>query len=946
MNETQIKNNIISQLTVKLRGFEDSHLEISNKLISTYTRTTATEFEAALNAAGQDVTISEEVIKSIEYFLSSEVFSVHVGEKSISIASKDVPRWFKARQAEFTWEHWHDYERMLLEQGRPKEVVTANEEVIDTVLDYSGDPRTLGSWSRKGLVMGNVQSGKTQNYLGLVNKALDCGYKTVILLGGHLNDLRMQTQKRVDEGVLGWESRHHIVASRRRANPIGVGVFNEKNIIPGTTTLGDFKSSTAKLTGTDPVIFCIKKNTSVLKSLIKWIVNEHGVGPDYDNKKLLGPLLLIDDEADYASINTKHHADEITSTNDCIRELLALFARNTYVGYTATPFANIFIDPDENEYSDEDDLFPSDFMVRMPVPDNYVGQDFFFPDRERGDEDDLESLTPGPTVIIDDHLQTGSKKKTEKITALPSSLRSAVRTFVLVTATRAIRGDRYVHNTMLVNTSHLTIHQNQLEKLIEDYVIELKESISSYHALPRDKRNKSPHLLALENTYKSVLGVDDDYELIVTELKKAISKVQVWAVNQSTTNEEARVLDYSKYEDNGLCAIIIGGHKLSRGLTLEGLTVSYFARNSKAYDTLMQMCRWFGYRPGYKDLCRVFLSEESESWYRFVSLSIRELYKELALMAEREASPKEFGLKVREHPGAMIITAKNKIGYGQSETRHQDLWGQIGRRFRFDRDEKTNLENLRITKDLVTDLVASHRGGIETGVEGGTTVFQGVSYSIFIRYLESLNLQEDNIPTASIIKNLKRMEATGAPLPHIALFGKRTSNPLPWEKKLSDEGDREYLNSEFAVNGAIPNILMPKRKMKAKESYFYVPSTNLGNPDDEKIFLSAGARKAIAEPMAPEAPVSFDYLGSDERAFAGLIIYHFATAFEENGTLNLTNGRNPSLGITVSLPRSEKLKHLGAKELKDLVRETKHSYQMNKVALQLQEYGDYNEEDD
>lgn len=946
MNEKLLKQ-IISELSAKLRGYEDRGITITKGLISKYANRAITDLQEELELSGDsnEISVTQEDIDHVEYYLSSHVFSVRVGEKSISIRNKQVPRWLDTHREDISWNHWDDYETMLREQGRPKDIISANELVIDSILDYSGDPRLGGCWSRKGLVMGNVQSGKTQNYLGLINKAIDCGYKTIILLGGHLNDLRMQTQRRVDEGVLGWESRHHTEASTKKASPIGVGKYSgPKKIVPGTTTLGDFKSAYAgvTLTGTDPVIFTIKKNTSVMSNLAKWIVNGHGVGPKYGDKKLTGPLLLIDDEADYASINTKHHAEEVTKTNDCIRELLSLFDRNTYVGYTATPFANIFIDPDESDFSTEDDLFPSDFMVKMPVPDNYVGQDHFFPEPDPEQiNDENEADYALPTVLIDDHEETGAKKKHEEITHLPDSLRSAVRTFLLVTATRSLRNERFAHNTMLVNTSHLTVHQNQLETLIGEYVEELKHSINAYYALPREARNRSTDLLELENTYKAIVKAPEDYEEVVLQLNRAISKMQVWAVNQSTKNEEAKILDYSRHEDNGLCAIVIGGHKLSRGLTLEGLTVSYFARNSKAYDTLMQMCRWFGYRPAYKDLCRVFLSEESKSWYQFIALSIRELYKELELMAEREATPSEFGLKVREHPGSLVITAKNKIGAASSEVRYQDLWGQTARRFKFSRDTKNNDANLTATRKLAENLISS---GASKKSQEGSIVFQEVAYSTLIDYLHDINLEDDNIETDLLLKNIRKMEEAGLPKPMIAFFCNEKSRSTTWESRLNNESDRKFLNSKYSICDGISTKLL-KRKLEARGNRLSVSSTNLGNPDDEKIFLSDKEAEDIRVKKSPTKANSFDYLASQERDFVGVIIYHFAVAHEENDQIKLSHGQSPTLGLSVSLPRSDQFRNLSPLELKNLVRETRHSYSLNKVALKMQEYGDYDEDD-
>ena len=354
-----IFDKLISSISAKLNILAELGSSITNELIEEKIDEIASEYRAIPNFEMTDDDVAR--LK----FLIGNMFNVRVGEEAI-VLHNDLPRWFDSKKADIDWPHWSAYKSMLESKGRPKTILDANEKVIDDILDYSGDPTTLGSWSRKGLVMGNVQSGKTQNYIGLINKAIDCGYKTIILLGGHLNALRRQTQERVDEGVLGIESRHLADAKATAPSPIGVGIFRQNSINTGTTTIGDFNKPFAsklgfKLTGEDPVIFTVKKHTGVMERLHNWIKDFHFLNPE-TGKKLEGPLLLIDDEADYASINTKHHKEEVTKTNEYIRKLLRLFHRNTYIGYTATPFANIFIDPGKSSYSDRSEEHTSELQ--------------------------------------------------------------------------------------------------------------------------------------------------------------------------------------------------------------------------------------------------------------------------------------------------------------------------------------------------------------------------------------------------------------------------------------------------------------------------------------------------------------------------------------------------------------------------------------------------------
>ncbi|MDB4634104.1 Z1 domain-containing protein [Rubripirellula sp.] len=957
--KNSIFKRLISEIASKLRNFQELGTPITNPLIEERIDELAREYNAATNFE-----ISDEDVKKLKFQIGS-MFNIKVGEQAVVLRNPDLPPWFDAKKTEINWVHWGAYRSMLESKGRPVAIVDANEEVIDNILDLSGDPTTLGSWSRKGLVMGNVQSGKTQNYIGLINKAIDCGYKTIILLGGHLNDLRRQTQERVDEGVLGKESRHLAETKVGGQKKIGVGEFHEEhiNIHSGTTTIGDFNKSSANklgisLTGSDPVVFTIKKNTGVLDNLFTWIDTSYNLNgskkePDRPSEKLDGPLLLIDDEADYASINTKHHKEEVTQTNACIRKLLSLFHRNTYVAYTATPFANIFIDPDDNEYTAEDDLFPSDFMVKIPVPQDYLGQDFYFRQRDARELEDGESPSnDSPTIAIKDYSSIYQLKKSESVTTIPESLKEAVRAFLLVIAIRNLRGDKFSHNTMLVNISHLKVHQNQLEHLLASYHKDISNALDAYSGLGPAVASESELIGDIEKTFEKVFSVEEKYEQIFGKLKESSHRVKVWAINQSNSKDQ-RDLDYSKHSEHGLCAIVIGGHKLSRGLTLEGLSISYFARNSKAYDTLMQMCRWFGYRPNYSDLCRVYLPGLSIDWYSFISTAINELYRELDLMSKSHGRPKDFGLKVREHSGAMIITAKNKIGWAESETRSQDLWGQVQRRFRFRREPEANKRNLEYTKQFLKKLI-DDRGGlgnVEFDEKSRAIRISDVDYSALIEFIQQIDLPQDDLGNLALENQLKKMHQAGLAKPKVVLFNQVTSRYMTWENELN-EAEKVFLASKYELLPNI-NVQLAKRRMHddVGNSVYKVRSVHLGNKDDEKLFLTSASQECVKQ--CAEDPISFDYLCSEDRDFPGLLIYLFAVAvgpdkkfkdFSANDTVKLGHGQNPTVGYTVSFPRSDKLKGKSQEEIKKIIKDTKQSYMVDKVYKRNKDLGAYIDE--
>lgn len=949
MNESHFKR-LIAKISTELLLQKDFGQSITNEAVEAQVDDSISNLKDKI----KDFVASETDIQRLKFILRN-MFNVSVDEEVVALSNPDAIRWFDNKKSEIDWNHWNAYQEMLLSQARAVDVINKNEEVIDTILDYSGDPTLPGPWARKGLVMGNVQSGKTQNYLGLINKAIDAGYKIIILLGGHLVDLRMQTQERVDEGVLGRESRHLIEANVAQAAPIGVGLYGVPNVDTGTTTLADFNKTSANSLGRnlngkgDPFIFTIKKHTGVMQRLYEWIKDYHYLEPD-NGKKMDAPLLLIDDEADYASINTKHHKEEVTATNDAIRNLLSLFHKNTYVGYTATPFANIFIDPDENLYSEEDDLFPSDFMVKIPTPLNYMGQDFFF-----ADDIDQQEVS-SPIVNISDHEPVFELKSYDYIKVLPESLKEAVRAFILVVAIRDIRGERNSHNTMLVNISHLKFHQDRLEFLISEYTKEIYKALNAFSGLGVEQAEKDPLINELRHTFSTTFDVSEKYSDVFLRLEDAAWRVKVWAINQSNRTSDNKTLDYSKHKEHGLNVIVIGGHKLSRGLTLEGLSISYFSRNSKAYDTLMQMCRWFGYRPTYRDLCKVYLPEESLNWYRFISQAIRELYGELDLMSKAEKRPKEFGLKVREHPGAMIITAKNKIGSAESDVRYQSLWGQVQRRFRFHSSKEINSRNIKYTESFIQSLFdRTSEYSSKHDNDGKPFVFSNVEYSEIIEFINTIELPEDDVGNKALINHLLEMRKAGLPKPKVALYNQRSSGSPSWEKVLTEK-EREYISQPYKF--CSKEITLPKRAMRFVQGKFYeIPSVHLGNSDDEKIFLSKEAIEKIKTRSKNKKPVSFDYISSEERDFPALTIYLFAVVYKDpfivknedvQQEVSLGHGFSPSLGYCISLPKSEEIKNKTKEEIKEIVKKSRHSYQINKVQQRLKSVFAYTEtiEDD
>ena len=528
------------------------------------------------------------------------------------------------------------------------EIVTTLDNITNEIMDGFGDPSS-GPFKRRGLVIGDVQSGKTNTYTTLCCKAADVGYQVIILLTGTLENLRRQTQERLDEGFVGEDS--NLLLKKAGSKTIGVGNINsEVHVAVFTNVESDFKEQTMATMGlridaiSDSVLLVVKKNKSILTNLYRWLDGKNSQNGIIDKS-----LLIIDDEADNASINTS--SDNITVINGLMRNILKLFTKTTYVGFTATPFANIFIDPESTDEMKGDDLFPKHFIYSLNPASNYIGPTNLF-----GKGSDY----PKMIKTIDDAEKYIPEKhdKDYQITLLPPSLEEAINSFVLSCAIRDIRGDLKKHMSMLVNISRFTNVQEGAKICIENYLFKLKNIIQAFSKLSESKALLCEELKNLKETWNAQYS-DCEFKWIDVQyaLDSAARSIQVKSINQKNG---AKNLNYKDSPD-GLRIIAIGGNSLSRGLTLEGLCVSYFYRKSQTYDTLMQMGRWFGYRDGYSDLCRIWMTNNSIEWYEYICTATEELKGEINVMQNTKKTPEEFGLLVRNDVSGLLITGRNKM---------------------------------------------------------------------------------------------------------------------------------------------------------------------------------------------------------------------------------------------------------------------------------------------
>lgn len=566
------------------------------------------------------------------------------------------------------------YLEKLEEDDWPVQSVNELRESTARVLEVLDDPERQGRWDWRGLVVGDVQSGKTAHYAGVINRAADAGYRVIIVLAGMHNVLRLQTQKRLEEDFLGYDTNRKANAGGGPRKVIGVGQLNPRLIVDSLTmaeALGDFSQRLAEQANfaplSQPCLLVVKKNAKVLGNLNRWIRRL----PDASRA---APLLVIDDEADQASVDTGDQPllpdgtfDEDYDpkrVNGEIRKLLGSFSRSAYVAYTATPFANILIHDERQAKEYGADLFPSTFIVSLTPPDDYFGPVAVFGTNDDDDQGGLPVIREvdqtGENWIPDRHDKT-LVPRFNGHNIIPPSLERAIDSFLLACAARAARGQGRKHSSMLVHVSRYVDVHKVVHQQVERHLLATRALISGGDQATLNRLRTlwtadfEPTTAQVTPTQFGRQTIPVSWDDVEAELADSSDKIQVIIANGSSKTD----IDYDSYKETGRSLIVVGGDKLSRGLTLEGLSVSYFLRISRAYDSLLQMGRWFGYRRGFADLCRLYTTADMEDWFRHVATANKELRSQFAQMQLTDATPKDFGLRVEGH-SILDVTASNK----------------------------------------------------------------------------------------------------------------------------------------------------------------------------------------------------------------------------------------------------------------------------------------------
>ncbi|MDB0066558.1 Z1 domain-containing protein [Gammaproteobacteria bacterium] len=658
-----------------------------------------------------------------------------IGEH-ISISDDSYKPWVNNRKKDVPLYYWNRYVDFLGKKYEFK-VIQDTDDATDWVIDRLGDPLEE-KFNKRGLVMGSVQMGKTLNYVGLVNKAADMGYKLIIILAGGTESLRKQTQERINEGFI----------DKRQSDD---EEYNKKRPISYTNVAQDFNKLEKAMPSLDvtttPIVLVCKKNASVLNNLLMdWVIKGHSLRSEQfpSGRERIGSehsLLFIDDEADYASINTKDiskNSGDRTRINELIRLLLNRFDKRSYVAYTATPFANIFIDPQSNNNEwEDDDLFPKNFIHQLGRPSNYKGPASYFGDNEESNTSVI-TLSNEVGERMFDFINKDREEDIYEVTGMTENLKESIRHFFLVVAERSIRGQEIEHNSMMINFQYLTRLQNELYILVNQYVKELQRSITSYSKLPTNLALEDENISKLMKTFNGVFMRGSKYknrsfDEILQSLDEARTIKVVKVHHRSDDN-----LDYDQHP-KGLNVIAIGGFSLSRGLTLEGLSVSFLDRTTKASDTLLQMGRWFGYRDGYDDLCKIYIDFQSREYFSRINETLAELEAELRTMNQYSLTPVDFGLQVREHAGGLLITAKPKMRSAQISSINISFWGQKYQSTWIPNDPKKIVNNKKEVVKLVSNLDNSL---YQESSEPNKYIWRNVSSDNVFSFLD--NFQEPN----------------------------------------------------------------------------------------------------------------------------------------------------------------------------------------------------------
>ncbi len=652
----------------------------------------------------EEVETAIKKIKESDPILAGEVAPVALSE------NQDYLGWYQGpRDKEDS--HWNLLKEHLFNKKNPwtKEMIKSLDLASDSIVEHLVPPKSKRPLTSKGLVLGYIQSGKTANFSAVIAKTIDEGYKLIIVLSGMHNNLRLQTQTRLVEEL----ERPKPEACMTLTRVDEKGDFDKKQAVTANRALGS-KDGFA--------LVVLKKNTHVLRAFNDWISKANK-----ENIKNCATL-IVDDESDQASINTNKPEQDPTAINSKIRDLINHFDKVSYVGYTATPFANILVDG-----SLDGDIYPRDFLICLEKPPTYFGPEELFGRMGVNGDDEKRPIPVIRTLPEnEDNIVDGKK-------VIPESLKLAIRTFIISGVLRLFRGQRNDHIMMLVHISHLISEHERYHEWIQQYIQELQLAFDDYEELPEEFNRilEDDHKV----TTKFILEEDIFFKSnqFFKEVRNFIDKLEIILENSASSDR----LSFDRKEP--LWGIVIGGNTLSRGLTIEGLTISYFDRTTKQYDTLLQMGRWFGYRKGYVDLTRIFVSESMIINFHNLATVEQEIRDEINAMAVNQERPIDVAVRIRSFPN-LKITSNNKM-----RTAVRSSFTYSGSKIQFRTMKIDDISILNKNRKTVENLFSKLKNQAERTNRyifnefKNAILYHNVSSEYIIQFLENFQLNTEHI---------------------------------------------------------------------------------------------------------------------------------------------------------------------------------------------------------
>lgn len=619
---------------------------------------------------------------------------------------RERPEWYHGPQPGD--HHWSALKTYLTgAKGWDEDTVDVIDEASSEVVSLLENPRQQ-TFSSRGLVVGYVQSGKTANMTAVISKAVDRGYSLILVFAGLTDKLRQQTQRRLEADIV---KRHPTLW----------------HLLTTTDIKGEFQiPAQGHLMGMDRAqIAVMKKNVAPLERLLKVIAKT----PASDMRRL--KVLLIDDECDQATVNSASREMDMSRINEQIRLILKALPSVSYVGYTATPFANVLINPYADQTDTLDDLYPRDFITALPLPDGYFGTQKLFgrtPVDPANPQPDEEGMDVVREVTADEEarLQAPSQKaQATFVVEMTASLERAILYFIASCAARRARGQEQEHMSMLVHTSSAIVMHERVAALIEAWLDENRKALVN---------GTGAVWTALEQVWNEEAGRvarsggAESFSQISSFVPAVLGALHVPVENGASD-------DRIDYTSGPVTYIVVGGSILARGLTLEGLCVSYFLRTSNQYDTLLQMGRWFGYRNGYEDLPRLWMPEALRVRFQSLAAVEAEIREDIGSYSRRPlVTPMDFAVRIRRIPG-MAIVARNKMRHARRVS--IGYWGRHLQTIRFPRN---NAELLEANWKAASRLVEA--AGAEGSRDASFTrpLFRDVPRSAVIRFIRDYRI--------------------------------------------------------------------------------------------------------------------------------------------------------------------------------------------------------------